>query len=608
METVEQLKNQLKIEKESTKLFNIYVKLSNYRVNQDIKDCTYYQNLALELPNINLQSKYKILSIIVRNFIIRDDRDQLNKTYNELTLFINENKNLKEEYASWCALSIDVMELLGKYEEAISFGEKALKEIDDNVKNKWSVKNQLAHSYGRTGNISKALECYEETLELTSKYGLDLEHVDILNNIAVLYAGNRNFIHAKKYFEIALKKYSELNEIVDVIYTSSSLASIYSELNEFDKAIKYYNKTIEKIHKHNFYGCYVHTLTNFGYFRLKQKNYTEYFKLEALILEYIKDKQLASNTAYFFYNTNAKAYLEYGNYKKAKYWIEKAENEEATKNDLNAQVSILKLKIEIAKKSKNINEVIQFYERYIVLKEELLNDGKQKALEEFEAKYQNKQKEKEAEKHKAASLKFQLQSLRSQMNPHFVFNAISSISNHLKEDNIENSKDLLNSFARLMRSNLEFAEIEKITLEEEIKFLTDYLNLEKNRLGEKLSFEINFPKNLEIDFIEIPSMLLQPYVENSIKHGIMPLEANGLITIDFKEQNDVLHCAIIDNGIGRKAAAQKQKNKEKHLGKSTTITETRLNLLSKKGKDIVKVEYSDLNTEKGTKVIIKIQL
>jgi tetratricopeptide (TPR) repeat protein len=608
METVEELKNNLKIEKDATKFLDILAKLSSYRVNQDINDCKYYHNQALALPHIDLPSIYKLLAIKVRNYLLKDDREQINKSFNELTFFINENKNLKEEYAKWCALNIEILAFSGKYEEAINFGENVLKEIDDNVRNKWGIKNRIAHSYDRTGNVSRALVYYEETLELTSRYGLDLENADVLYSIAVLNAGNGNFKHAEKYFGIALKEYSELNEVVDIIYSFSSLASVYSELNEFEKAIKFYNKAIEKIHEHSFYGNYIHTLTNFGYFRLKQKNYTEYFKLESLILEYIKDKQIASNTAYFFYDTNAKAYLEYGNYEKAMYWIEKAENEEATKNDLHAQVSIMKLKVEIAKKSKNIDEVIQSYEKYIVLKEELINDGKQKAIEEFEAKYQNKQKEKEAEKHKSESLKFQLQSLRSQMNPHFVFNAISSISSHLNEGNIENSKYLLNSFARLMRSNLEFAESEKITLEEEIKFLTDYLHLEKNRLGKKLNFKINFPSDLEIDFIEIPSMLLQPYIENAIKHGVMPLEANGLITIDFKEQNDILYCTIIDNGIGRKAASLKQNKKEKHLGKSTTITETRLNLLSKKGKDIVKVEYADLKTEKGTKVVIKIHL
>ncbi|MGB1248833.1 MAG: sensor histidine kinase, partial [Chitinophagales bacterium] len=232
-------------------------------------------------------------------------------------------------------------------------------------------------------------------------------------------------------------------------------------------------------------------------------------------------------------------------------------------------------------------------------------------LAESKIIYETEQKEKEKEKFKSESLRFQLQSLRSQMNPHFVFNAINSINGTLKPETIDESKSLLKSFARLMRSNLDFAERPKISLEEEIAFLHDYLSLEKNRLDDKMDYEIHFTENIDLDFIKIPSMLIQPYIENSIKHGILPLtDRKGKIGIYFEEKDDVLRCKVKDNGVGRKVAAIRQKTTEKHLGKSTKITENRLKLLTEsKRQETVFVNYEDIeNKEESTGTIVTLRI
>lgn len=253
-----------------------------------------------------------------------------------------------------------------------------------------------------------------------------------------------------------------------------------------------------------------------------------------------------------------------------------------------------------------------YYKKYIELILEREKEKSKRSLEQFNVKFETAQKEKEAEGFKAESLKFQLQSLRSQMNPHFVFNAISSISNDMNLDNIDKSKNLLKSFARLMRANLDFAEQETISLEEEIVFLKDYLKLEQNRLGNKLTYEILHADVLDLEFIEIPSMLIQPFVENAIKHGIYPLAGEGNISIRFEEMEEFLIVYISDNGVGREQAAINKKNQERHIGKSTEISATRLALLDSQNQDKIKVEYRDLKNESGialgTEVQLKIKL
>jgi len=194
------------------------------------------------------------------------------------------------------------------------------------------------------------------------------------------------------------------------------------------------------------------------------------------------------------------------------------------------------------------------------------------------------------------------------MNPHFIFNTIGSISADLDKNSIEKSRALLQSFSSLMRANLEFAEQEKISLEEEINFLNDYLNLEAFRLNQGLEFEIKYDEDLDIDFIEIPSMIIQAYVENAIKQGITPLKNKGKISIKFTERDDALVCIISDNGVGRKQAGVNKIDSISNLGKSTTINAKRLSLLRSNESELLDVSYTDLESQDGTSLGTKVEI
>lgn len=176
------------------------------------------------------------------------------------------------------------------------------------------------------------------------------------------------------------------------------------------------------------------------------------------------------------------------------------------------------------------------------------------------------------------------------------------------EQKYRNLKNLLKSFARLMRANLDFAEQEKISLEEEIVFLKDYIKLEQNRLGKRLSYDISYSDDLDLEFIEIPSMLIQPYVENAIKHGVYPLEGEGKISIRFQENEENLLVYISDNGVGREQAVINQNNQERHIGKSTSISAKRLALLDTHDCDRIKVQYHDLKNKLGMAIGTEVQL
>ncbi len=172
----------------------------------------------------------------------------------------------------------------------------------------------------------------------------------------------------------------------------------------------------------------------------------------------------------------------------------------------------------------------------------------------------------------------QIRSLQGQMNPHFIFNSLNSIQNQMLSNKTETALDFLNKLAGLMRTNLNHLGHEFISLEQEIDFIVNYLALEKMRFKDKLDYTLDV-KTHDLSFL-IPPMMLQPIIENSIKHGIRPLTTKGHISIVISDADETLHVEIKDNGIGRKAAA-KNKNPLSNTGKGLKLIKRRLELLNK---------------------------
>jgi len=172
------------------------------------------------------------------------------------------------------------------------------------------------------------------------------------------------------------------------------------------------------------------------------------------------------------------------------------------------------------------------------------------------------------------------QAFRALINPHFIFNSMTSIQHYLHRNNNEKASNYLADFAKLIRTTLDDAQESFINLKKEISRIELYLSLEQSRFGDDLSYIINISPELNIDNIWIPNMILQPYIENAIWHGIMPKEAKGLITISISENDaDTIQITITDDGIGLEESQKLKKKPSSHYG--TQLTETRLALLEK---------------------------
>lgn len=204
----------------------------------------------------------------------------------------------------------------------------------------------------------------------------------------------------------------------------------------------------------------------------------------------------------------------------------------------------------------------------------------------------------------------ELKALKAQMNPHFIFNALNSIQEYIILNKKDLAGDYLGKFADLMRRYLHHSDAGFITLKEEVQSLTIYLELESLRFEENLAYTITTEPSIDQEFIKIPTMLIQPYVENALKHGLLHRLANRKLNISFTQKNpDTIQCAITDNGIGRKASAiLKEQRGTLHTSFATQATENRLELLNQTLSHKIGVHITDLYNEDGTPQGTQVQL
>ena len=194
----------------------------------------------------------------------------------------------------------------------------------------------------------------------------------------------------------------------------------------------------------------------------------------------------------------------------------------------------------------------------------------ERGVMEMQVKYETEKSEQEAEMLRLQATGLQLKALRAQMNPHFMYNALNSIQNFITSEQTESATKYLAKFAKLMRQSLEYSDLEMISLEKEIEFLEDYLQLnQKLRFENFLNYEINLSEDIEEDIMGVPTMIIQPYVENAIEHGLRTVES-GTVKIHFSlADEDTILCIIEDNGIGREVAKERQRKDGYHLARIT---------------------------------------
>lgn len=211
---------------------------------------------------------------------------------------------------------------------------------------------------------------------------------------------------------------------------------------------------------------------------------------------------------------------------------------------------------------------------------------------------------------KTKNKKIALQSLRREMNPHFIFNSLNSVNQFISENKELEANKYLTSYSNLMRKMMENSNKDFVTLNNEVEQLKKYLDLEHLRFNEKFDYEITIDDALDGDAVLVPNMLLQPHLENAIWHGLRYKEGKGFLKLDFKLKNNMVKVIVDDNGIGlTKSKELKTTNQKVHESRGMTNTRERISLLNELYKKNISLKISEKeNPETGTRIEISFPL
>ncbi|MEP7373704.1 MAG: histidine kinase [Chitinophagaceae bacterium] len=211
-----------------------------------------------------------------------------------------------------------------------------------------------------------------------------------------------------------------------------------------------------------------------------------------------------------------------------------------------------------------------------------------------------RRKEKQKLIHEKELLELEAKALRAQMNPHFIFNCLNSIKSLIQDDQKDKSVEYLATFSKLIRTLFNNADRKEITLFDEIETCKLYLQLEAMRFNNKLSFAVNIDENIDLKSLFVPALIIQPFIENAIWHGIVPKEGGGTVLLNVLKEHGTVKIVVDDNGIGRVASQQNKSGSSlAHLSKGVNLTQSRLELDNLLKQRQVRLEMVDKKNENG---------
>jgi LytS/YehU family sensor histidine kinase/Tfp pilus assembly protein PilF len=471
------------------------------------------------------------------------------------------------------------------YTNALKYSLQTLqiKEVDDDIYFKAIVMNNVGMAYVNLENYPEALTYFTQALELHTKVS-DKEGVGYsYSNIGGVYSKNGHLKEALAYYTKGLEIFKEVGFKKGVAESYECLGLLYEQLGQNTKALECYNQQLivamEIGSKANIATSHSHISDTYGKMNNYQKAY-EHYKLSREAEENIRNESTmkAMNEMEIKYKTQKKE-IEIETLRGEKY-----QREILYHKQQQVAYGIILALIIIA--------VVFFFlfNRRRIRKKQLLE---------------------------RVNFEIQLKALSEQMNPHFIFNSLNSIMEFIRTSEKEAALKYLTKFSRLIRLVLESSGKESVVLMHEIELLKLYMELENLRFGGIFTYEIHIDKAIDLYNAEIPPLIIQPFIENSILHGIQnklkidqPPNYAGKITVDLALQGEFLNCIIRDNGIGRKRALElKSKKLLNHQSLGMRITNNRLSLLTQNKCKIEWVDLEDENHEAlGTEVRILIPL
>lgn len=535
--------------------------------------------------------------------------------------------------------------------------------LDISEKSYWA--KGIALSLRQKGNVYYVFSDFPAAMDyyikgLKEARPLHIRELDasLLNNLANIYSDLKQYDKALDYYRQFLDISRELGSGKDETIALVNMGTVYTELNEQEKALECSRQALGICRKEGITYFIPIILNNLGITYNKAGNTDSALAWFRQSIE-LADKYSNYDAKASSLNETGKIYLARGDYSSAGNYalksLEMARELHSAEWQSNAWESLYK----VYEKQRRYDKAFEAYQQFILFRDSVSNEDKRSALARKEMAFDFERKEaatkaehgkKEAlaqaeinrqrlikkgilagvvillvasifsfvlykrrrdaeERRKEADLKAkvsdtEMKVLRLQMNPHFIFNSLNSVSDYISKHETTTANYFLSKFARMMRQVLENSEKREITLAEDLQVVETYIQLESLRLRNEVNYEICIDPDIDPEVTLVPPLIIQPFVENSIWHGLSGRTCPGKISIRIIREGGMIHYIVEDNGIGRKAAGNQVVAGKRSMG--LRITLDRIDIINQTRQVKAGVEIFDLS--EGTRVEVKLPL
>jgi len=536
-----------------------------------------------------------------------------------------------------------VLKNQGKIDEALIYYQSALEYARMGTDTSWmaSCLVNLGNAYKEKGYLIISQQYYVEALKTLEPLGHGRRIAACYQNIGEVYSLQKDYERAGQFYSRALELASANGDKMREASCCMNLGFVHAESGEFQDARHYYDKALhyfgESGYSHEMDDCYI-LIGDSWLGEGKPDQAIEFLdKAEKVSRQEGDQRKLAE-----IYCKMGEALLMQGKCQDAKQFCIQCVDLAKETAYLEVERKAYKTLSEIHEQAGELSTSFYYFKEYSYLKDSIFNEHKYSALAELEVKYESDKKEQQlalyaeqAEvqrlrilqrnrmllaiagaailllliayllfqqsrvRSRQKALELEQKLLRSQMNPHFIFNSLIAIQSYIYNKDALQAGDYLAKFAELVRHTLISSRTELISLQKEIEMMNVYLDLQKLRFENHFEYELQVDDQLDVDELYIPPMFAQPFIENAIEHGLRHRKAGGTVIIRYLEhEKNVLRIIITDDGIGREASA-KLGEKSGHRSMGIAITEERLSVLSKKYGRKFTLHTRDLTDDMG---------
>ncbi len=560
-------------------------------------------------------------------------------------------------------------EAKGDYEQALKDKKYAL-EINQRIKDTEgtaSAYNNLGVLYFYMSDYKKSVENLLKSARIKEKIGDKSSLLSTYINIGSIYQVSEDFENALIYYDKTLELAEDLDEFYMQTSALNNKALVYQELNKKEQAIEAFKQAISIARTHHFQRNLYVALGNTGMIYASENKHAEAIKTYEQALKLKKESGDKREMAKTLVNIG-ESLLKLNKPQQAIVRFRESLELSKSIDDLYTQFEASIGLSDALKASGKYKEALRYYELYSQTKDSVYNIESRQEIAALQTQYETEKKEAQIKElqqaqeirdlriHKQESeltkqrllfgsvaivlilaifigillfsryrikqqslrnkiekkkIEIEQRLLRSQINPHFIFNALNSIQSFMAVNNTMSGLSYLSKFARLMRLILENSRMPYVGLDTEIESLKLNLELEKMRFEDRFDFRIDIDETIETEFIRIPPMVAQPFVENVVLHAFPDKISGGLIELKYELKNKMLRCIIRDNGIGREASTRGKKPSGKSsLGMQ--LTTERLELMRRNTGQEVNIHINDLKDSQGkacgTEVILDLPI